>query len=86
MTKEIQKKYAKLLVVTGMNVQKGQSVVIAADVNQEEFVSYVVEECYNAGASEVDIRWDSQVISKINYKKQSLKTLCETPNLSLIHI
>lgn len=80
MTKEIQKKYAKLLVVTGMNVQKGQSVVISADVNQEEFVSYVVEECYNAGASEVDIRWDSQVISKINYKKQSLKTLCETPN------
>lgn len=79
MNKTTQKKYAKLLVVTGMNVQKGQSVVIAADVNQEEFVSYVVEECYNAGASEVDVRWDSQAIAKINYKKQSLKKLCETP-------
>ena len=53
--------------------------MIDADVNQEEFVSYVVEECYKCGAKWVEVNWTSQVISKIHYKKQRLELLKQTP-------
>ena len=47
------KKYAKLLVKTGINVKKGQTVFVQAGLDQPEFVALVVEECYKAGAKEV---------------------------------
>ena len=46
-------RYAKLLAKTGLNVKKGQTVFIAAGLDQPEFVTMVEEECYKAGASEV---------------------------------
>ena len=46
-------RYAKLLARTGLNVKKGQTVFIAAGLDQPEFVAMVTEECYKAGASEV---------------------------------
>ena len=38
MQKTILKNYAKLLAKTGLNVQKGQDVIITADISQAEFV------------------------------------------------
>lgn len=40
------KKYAKLLAKMGLNVKKGQTVFIQAGLDQPEFVTMVVEECY----------------------------------------
>ena len=40
------KRYAKLLAKVGLNVKKGQTVFIGADLDQPEFVAMVVEECY----------------------------------------
>ena len=53
MTKTRLKKYANLIARCGVNVQKGQEVVINAGLDQPEFVKMVVEECYKAGAKEV---------------------------------
>ena len=50
MQKTILKNYAKLLARTGLNVQKGQDVIITAQAENEEFVLMVAEECYRAGA------------------------------------
>ncbi len=47
------KKYAKLLAKMGLNVKKGQTVFIQAGLDQPEFVTMVVEECYKAGAKAV---------------------------------
>ncbi len=69
------RKYARLIVLTGANVKKGQDVEIHAELDQPEFVTYVVEECYRAGARKVVVEWSHQPISKINMKKRSLKTL-----------
>ena len=44
------KRYAKLLAKTGINVVKGQWVVVSAELDQPEFVEMVVEELYRAGA------------------------------------
>lgn len=49
MQKSILKNYAKLLARTGLNVQKGQDVVIYASIEQQEFALMVAEECYRAG-------------------------------------
>ena len=44
MKKSILRKYAHLIAVTGINVQKGQEVFVAAELDQPEFVKMVVEE------------------------------------------
>ena len=71
------KKYAKLLAKVGLNVKKGQTVFIAADLDQPEFVAMVVEECYKAGASEVYVEWSYQPVEKINAINRTQESLSE---------
>lgn len=75
MKKTILKKYANLIAQTGANVQKGQEVMIYADLDQPEFVKMLVEECYKLGAKKVMVEWDYQPLTKLNVKYRSLKTL-----------
>ena len=50
MKKTVLREYAKLIVRCGVNVQKGQEVMVYADLDQPEFVQMVVEEAYKAKA------------------------------------
>ena len=77
MKKTILREYARLIVRCGMNVQKGQEVLIRADLDQPEFVKLVVEEAYKAKAREVIVQWSYQPLSKIHVRYQSVKTLGE---------
>lgn len=79
MNKTILKNYAKLIVQKGVNVQKGQDVIINAEVDDAYFVKYVVEEAYKVGARKVTVDWGCQDITKINYQYASSKTLSEMP-------
>ena len=75
MKKTALREYAKLIVRTGLNVQKGQTVLVIADLDQPEFVQMVVEEAYKAKAKEVIVQWDYQPMAKVHYRYKSLKTL-----------
>ena len=75
MKKTILRNYAKLIAVKGLNVQKGQEVIIGADLDQPEFIKYVVEECYKAGAKKVRVEWDYQPLTKAHVKYQEQETL-----------
>ncbi len=75
MKKTVLREYAKLIVRCGMNVQKGQEVIISAGLEQPEFVQMVVEECYKAKAKEVTVRWNYQPLQKIHTRYQSVKTM-----------
>lgn len=75
MKKTVMQKYAKLIARKGVNVKKGQEVVVSASLDQPEFVKMVVEECYRAGASKVTVEWSFQPITKLHYRYRSLKTL-----------
>ena len=77
MKKEQLQKYAQLLAKTGVNVQKGQSVFIAAELDQPEFVTMVVEELYKAGASEVYVDWSHQPADKLSSQYRSLESLSQ---------
>ena len=77
MKKTTLRQYAKLIVRCGMNVQKGQEVLIRAELDQPEFVQMVVEECYKAKAKEVTVQFSYQPLSKIHVRYKSVKTLGE---------
>ena len=82
MTKSKLKKYAELIVQVGANVQSGQDVLIYAGVEQKQFVTYVVSECYKRKARRVEVNWECDEISKIKYKKESIKTLSEVSEIT----
>ena len=67
--------YARLIAVSGANVQPDQEVFINAALDQPEFVTLLVEECYKAGAKKVVVDWNYQPVTKLNYQYRSLKTL-----------
>ncbi len=75
MKKTVLREYARLIVRCGLNVQKGQEVLIRADLDQPEFVKMVVEECYKAKAKEVTVQWSYQPLGKIHVRYQSVKTM-----------
>jgi len=77
MKKTLLKKYAELLVRSGIALKKGQSVVIGANVDIEPFVAMVVEECYRAGAKHVIVRWNSEACNRIQFKKGKKEALAE---------
>ena len=75
MKKTVLREYAKLIVRCGVNVQKGQEVLIYADLDQPEFVQMVVEEAYKAKAAKVTVEWNYQPLQKIHVRYRSLKTM-----------
>ena len=75
MKKTVLREYAKLIVRCGVNVQKGQEVMIYADLDQPEFVKMVVEEAYKAKAKKVIVEWNYQPLQKLHVRYQSLKTM-----------
>lgn len=77
MKKTVLRYYARLIVRRGVNVQKGQEVVIYADLDQPEFVAMVVEEAYKVGARKVTVEWDYPRLKKLHVRYQSVKTLGE---------
>ena len=79
MKKTVLREYAKLIVRTGLNVQKGQDVMVYAELDQPEFVQMVVEEAYKAKARKVTVEWGYQPLQKIHVRYQSVKTLGTVP-------
>ena len=79
MKKTVLREYARLIVRTGINVQKGQDVLVMADLDQPEFVKLVVEECYKAKARKVTVIWEYQGLQKLHARYQTVKTMGEVP-------
>ncbi|MFA6675392.1 MAG: aminopeptidase [Bacilli bacterium] len=83
MKQELLQDYARLIVKKGINVQKGEIVWVNAQLDQPDFVTMVVEECYKAGAKEVVVRWFHDPIRKINYKYETISTLGSVDSITL---
>lgn len=75
MKKTVLREYARLIVRSGVNVQKGQEVMIYADLDQPEFVQMVVEEAYKAKAKKVTVEWNYQPLTKIHTRYRSVTTM-----------
>lgn len=75
MKKTIMRKYARLIARVGVNIQKGQDVVVQAELDQPEFIAILVDECYKAGARKVTVEWAYQPLQKLHVRHRSVKTL-----------
>ena len=75
MEEKLLRQYARLIAVTGGGIVPGQSVVIRAGLDQPEFVLMLAEECYRAGAAEVEVEWEDQPLAKLDNRWQSVETL-----------
>ncbi|MBQ8769418.1 MAG: aminopeptidase [Oscillospiraceae bacterium] len=75
MKKTVLREYAKLIVRCGVNVQKGQEVIIYAGLDQPEFVQMVVEQAYKAKAKKVTVEWNYDPLTKLHVRYQSVKTM-----------
>lgn len=61
-------KYAKLIVKSGLNVQKNQIVVIDAPVESAELVRLITKQAYEAGAKEVVVKYHDEIVSRYKYE------------------
>lgn len=66
MEKQIEK-YVELTIKKGINIQKGQILVINSPVETYDFTRKLVEKAYELGASEVVIHWSDEVCGKYRY-------------------
>jgi len=71
--------YARLIARKGVNVQKGQQVIINAAVQDAAFARMVAKECYDAGAIKVDMDWVDDEMTALNLTRADTKALSEFP-------
>lgn len=75
--------YAALIARKGVNVQKGDEVIVNAELDQPDFVTMVVEECYKAGAKAVEVRWNHGPIGKLHYKYMTTSNLSKVSPVAI---
>ena len=79
MKEQLLRDYARLIARQGGHVLKGDIVWINAGLDQPDFVTYVVEECYKAGAKSVTVYWHHNPTSKLAYKYETVASLADVP-------
>lgn len=77
------KKYARLLVSKGINVQKGHTVLITIDVEQAKFARLLVKEAYALGAEEVVVKWADDEITRETYLHAPEERLTDIPQFKI---
>ena len=78
-SEKILDEYAKLAVVIGTNVQKGQPIVIYGPVEAYEFIHKCVKQAYLAGASKVEVEYRDNILSRLDYEYCETEVLKEYP-------
>ena len=76
---EMYQKLARLIVRRGMNVQKGQPVVIRIDVSQHAFADLLIKEAYEAGAKTVEVEWRDTALTTCRTLYEDEESLCDVP-------
>ena len=67
--------YARLIARKGVNIQKGQEVIVNCELDQPKFVELLVDECFKAGAGKVTVRFSHQPLQKLHVRHQSVTRL-----------
>ena len=77
MKQTVLRKYARLIARVGVNIQKGQEVLITCDLDQPKFVELLVDECYKAGAKKVKVEFNYQPLTKLHVRHQTVTTMAK---------
>ena len=79
MNKSLLKKYARLIVRVGANVQRGNRVVIYADTEQSELAVEVARDAYRCGAEHVAVEWGNDALTRLHYTHRMTDVMAEVP-------
>ena len=79
-------RYADLVVRTGVNVKRGQEMVIQAPVEACEFVRLLVKCGYAAGAGHVTVIWSDDVVTRLTYENVDTPYFEQTPEWQRIQL
>ena len=71
------RKYAALIARYGVNIQKGQDVIVYCGLDQPKFIELLVDECYKAGARNVKVEFSYQPLSKIHVRHRTVTTMAK---------
>ncbi len=77
MKQTILRSYARLIARVGVNIQKGQEVLINCGLDQPKFVELLVDECYKAGAGKVKVEFMYQPLDKLHVRHQTVTTMAK---------
>ena len=83
MEEKLLRDYARLIACQGGHVIKGDEVWINAGLEQPDFVTTVVEECYKAGAKSVTVYWHHDPVAKQQYKYETVGSLSKVSPMQL---
>ena len=72
-------KYAELAVKVGVNIQKGQTLVVNAGLEAAELVRLVVKKAYETGAFNVIVNWNDDIVTKTKYDLAPDESFLEYP-------
>jgi aminopeptidase len=72
-------KYAELAVKVGVNIQKGQTLVVYAALDAAELVRLVVKKAFETGAHDVIVNWNDDSVSRTKYKLAADEVFTEYP-------
>lgn len=72
-------KYTKLIAKTGLNLKKGQRLIISSPVEAASFARLCVTAAYEAGCSEVVMRWTDDFITREKLLKGADSIFDEVP-------
>ena len=75
MKQTVLRSYARLIARSGVNIQKGQDVIIVCGLDQPKFIELLVDECYKAGARKVKVEFEYQPLNKLHVRHQSVTTM-----------
>lgn len=74
-----QEKYAELALKTGVNLQKGQALMINAPIEGVEFTKKVVRKAYEMGAKDVHINWVDDELTLLKYENAPEEVIASYP-------
>ncbi|WP_238915888.1 aminopeptidase [Clostridium sp. YIM B02555] len=74
MNTEMLKKYAELVVKTGINLQQNQQLLINSPIECAEFARMIAEKAYEAGAINVIVEYNDEQLSLIRYNKAPMES------------
>lgn len=77
---QVLEKYAELVLVKGVNVQKDQAVVVSAPIEGAEFTRILVKKAYELGAKNVHINWGDDELVRLKYKHASDEVMEQYPD------
>ncbi len=77
MNDKLLKQYGEMAVKAGINIQKGQTLIINAPITAADLVRHCATAAYDAGAKEVVVHWSDEQLSRIKMDRTEKDVLCD---------